>query len=307
LYDKFSREQWAKLRANMPLEISYEDLDALRGLNDPVSLEEVETIYLPLGRLLNIHIATAHGLVRVKDSFLGRPSTRPTYIIAVTGSVAVGKSTFSRVLAEVLSRWGDHSTVELVTTDGFLFPNKVLEERGMMERKGFPESYDLRKMLDFMIALRQGAKTLNVPVYSHDSYDIVPNEFLEIRRPEILILEGLNLLQLNLPGGTRTPKIFASDLIDFSIYVDAQEANIRQWYMERFMLLKNTAFQNPRSFFHHISGLGDEEAKAFAGDIWERINLVNLVSNVAPTRERAQVVLQKGQDHIVKEVWLRRV
>ena len=307
LYEKFSREQWAKLRANMPLDISHEDLDELRGLNDPVSLDEVETIYLPLGRLLNIHIATAHGLERVKDSFLGRPSARPAYIIAVTGSVAVGKSTFSRVLAEVLSRWADHPTVELVTTDGFLLPNQVLEDRGMMERKGFPESYDLRKMLDFMIALRQGAKTLKVPVYSHDSYDIVPNEFLEIRRPEILILEGLNLLQMNLMGETRTPKIFASDLIDFSIYVDAEEANIRKWYMERFMLLKNTAFRNPRSFFHRFAEMGEEEAKAFANDIWGRINLVNLVSNVAPTRERAQVVMQKGRDHTVQEVWLRRV
>jgi type I pantothenate kinase len=307
LYDKFSREQWAKLRANMPMEISNEDLDELRGLNDPVSLDEVETIYLPLGRLLNIHIATAHGLERVKDSFLGRPSARPAYIIAVTGSVAVGKSTFSRVLAEVLSRWADHPTVELVTTDGFLLPNQVLQERGLMERKGFPESYDLRKMLEFMIALRQGAKTLKVPVYSHDSYDIVPNEFLEIRRPEILILEGLNLLQMNLPGETRTPKIFASDLIDFSIYVDAEESSIRNWYMERFMLLKNTAFKNPRSFFHRFADMSDEEAKLFAVDIWQRINLVNLISNVAPTRERAQVVMQKGPDHRVSEVWLRRV
>ncbi len=307
LYEKFSREQWAQLRANMPLEISDQDLDALRGLNDPVSLEEVEAIYLPLCRLLNIHIAMAHGLGRVKDSFLGRPSQRPTYIIAVTGSVAVGKSTFARVLAEVLSRWSDHPSVELVTTDGFLYPNAVLQERGMMERKGFPESYDLRKMLDFMIALRQGAKTLNVPVYSHDSYDIVPNEFLEIRRPEILILEGLNLLQLNLLGGARTPKIFASDLLDFSIYVDAEEALIRQWYLERFMLLKNTAFRNPRSFFHRYSEMGEEEAKAFATGVWERINLTNLVTNVAPTRERAQVVMQKGPNHRVQEVWLRRV
>jgi type I pantothenate kinase len=307
LYDKFSREQWAKLRANMPLEISDEDLDALRGLNDPVSLDEVETIYLPLGRLLNIHISVANGLVRVKDSFLGRPSVRPTYIIAVTGSVAVGKSTFSRVLAEVLSRWADHPTVELVTTDGFLYPNSVLEERGLMERKGFPESYDLRKMLDFMIALRQGAKTLQVPVYSHDSYDIVPHEFLEIRRPEILILEGLNLLQLNLLGGMRTPKIFASDLIDFSIYVDAEEAHVRQWYLERFMLLKHTAFKNPRSYFHRFADMKEEEAKAFATEVWESVNLVNLVTNVAPTRERAQVVMQKGLDHRVQEVWLRRV
>jgi type I pantothenate kinase len=307
LYDKFSREQWAKLRANMPMEISDEDLNALRGLNDPVSLEEVELIYLPLGRLLNIHIAMTNGLGRVKDSFLGRPSLRPAYLIAVTGSVAVGKSTFSRVLAEVLSRWADHPSVELITTDGFLFPNKVLEERGLMDRKGFPESYDLRKMLDFMIALRQGAMTLKVPVYSHDSYDIVPDEFLEIRRPEILILEGLNLLQLNLMGEARAPKVFASDLIDFSIYVDAEESHIRQWYLERFMLLKNTAFRNPRSFFHRFSAMGDEEAKAFATDVWERINLVNLVENVAPTRERAQVVMQKGADHRVQEVWLRRV
>jgi type I pantothenate kinase len=307
LYDKFSREQWAKLRANMPLEISDEDLDALRGLNDPVSLQEVEEIYLPLGRLLNIHIAMANGLGRVKNSFLGRPSLRPTYIIAVTGSVAVGKSTFSRVLAEVLSRWADHPLVERVTTDGFLLPNKILEERGLMERKGFPESYDLRRMLDFMIALRQGAGMLKVPVYSHDSYDIVPNEFLEIRRPEILILEGLNLLQSHLPGGTQAPKIFASDLIDFSIYVDGEESHIRQWYLERFMLLRNTAFRNPRSFFHSCSELGEAEAKAVAMDVWERVNLVNLMTNVAPTRERAQVVLQKGPDHRVQEVWLRRV
>lgn len=307
LYEKFSRDQWAKLRANMPLEISDEDLDALRGLNDPVSLEEVESIYLPLGRLLNIHISMAHGLGHVKDQFLGRPGQRPTYIIAVTGSVAVGKSTFSRVLGEVLSRWADHPSVELVTTDGFLFPNRVLEERGLMERKGFPESYDLRKMLDFMIALRQGAKVLNVPVYSHDSYDIVPNEFLEIRRPEILILEGLNLLQLHLLAGSCTPKIFASDLIDFSIYVDADEANIRKWYLERFMLLKNTAFRNPRSFFHRYSEMDEAQAQQFAADVWERINLVNLVANVAPTRERAQVVMQKGPDHRVQEVWLRRV
>jgi type I pantothenate kinase len=307
LYEKFSREQWAKLRANMPLEISHEDLDELRGLNDPVSIDEVESIYLPLARLLNIHISTAHGLGRVKDAFLGRPSGRPSYIIAVTGSVAVGKSTFSRVLGQVLTRWADHPSVELVTTDGFLLSNAVLQERGLVDRKGFPESYDLRKMLEFMIALRQGAKTLKVPVYSHDSYDIVPNEFIEIRRPEILILEGLNLLQLNLLGESRTPKIFASDLIDFSIYVDAEEAHIRRWYVERFMLLKQTAFRNPRSFFHRYSELGEEEAKALALEIWEKINLANLITNVAPTRERAQVVMQKGRDHRVREVWLRRV
>jgi type I pantothenate kinase len=307
LYDKFSREQWAQLRASMPLEISAEDLDALRGLNDPVSLEEVEAIYLPLGRLLNIHIATANVQGRVKDSFLGRPSQRPTYIIAVTGSVAVGKSTFSRVLAEVLSRVSDHPSVELVTTDGFLFPNAVLEERGLMEQKGFPESYDLHKMLEFMIALRQGAKMLKVPVYSHDSYDIVPNEFLEIRRPEILILEGLNVLQVYPLGGANSPRIFASDMIDFSIYVDAEESNIRHWYLERFLLLKKTAFRNPRSFFHNLAEMSDADARAFATNVWERVNLTNLVSNVAPTRERAQVVMQKGSDHRVQEVWLRRV
>lgn len=307
LYETFTREQWAELRANMPLEISHEDLDALRGLNDPVTLDEVESIYLPLGRLLNIHIASSHRLDRVKDAFLGRPSARPTYVIAVTGSVAVGKSTFSRVLMEVLSRWAAHPTVELVTTDGFLYPNKVLEERGLMERKGFPESYDLRSMLDFMVDLRQGARTLKVPVYSHDSYDIVPNEFLEIRRPEILILEGLNLLQVNILGESRAPRISATDLIDFSIYVDAEESCIRQWYVERFMLLKNTAFQNPRSFFHRFAALNEEEARRLAVDIWERINLINLVDNVAPTRERAQVVMQKGPDHRVREVWLRRI
>jgi type I pantothenate kinase len=307
LYDRFSRQDWAELRAHMPLEISAEDLDALRGLNDPVSLEEVEQVYLPLGRLLNIHIAAANGLKRVKDSFLGRPNQRPTYIIAVTGSVAVGKSTFSRVLAEVLSRWSDHPTVELVTTDGFLYPNAVLEERGLMERKGFPESYDLRKMMDFMIALRRGEPVVKVPVYSHDSYDIVPNEYLELRRPEILVLEGLNLLQVKLLGGTQAPKLFASDMLDFSIYVDAEEPLIRQWYLERFMLLKQTAFRNPRSFFHRFAEMSEEEAREFAIGVWERINLRNLLQNVLPTRERAQVVMRKGLNHRVQEVWLRRV
>jgi type I pantothenate kinase len=307
LYDKFSREQWAKLRANMPLEIGDEDLDALRGLNDPVSLEEVEAIYLPLGRLLNIHIAASNALGRVKEAFLGLPAKRPTYIVAVTGSVAVGKSTFARVLSGVLSHWADHPTVELVTTDGFLFPNRVLQQRGLMDRKGFPESYDLRRMLDFMMALRQGAPLLKVPVYSHDSYDIVPDEFLEIRRPEILILEGLNLLQQQLPGESRAPRLFASDLIDFSIFVDAEERHIRQWYIERFLLLKQTAFRNPRSYFHRYADIAEGEAKAVAVDIWERVNLVNLLRNVAPTRERAQVVMHKGADHTVQEVWLRRM
>jgi type I pantothenate kinase len=307
LYDKFSRQQWARLRANMPLEISSEDLEALRGVNEPVSLNEVEEVYLPLCRLLNIHIGTAMGLGRVKDAFLGLPAKRPTYIIAVTGSVAVGKSTFARVLGGALSHWADRPTVDLVTTDGFLYPNKVLLERGLMERKGFPESYDLRRMLDFMIALRQGASMLKVPVYSHDSYDIVPGEFVEIRRPEILILEGLNLLQSQMPSGARSPNIFVSDLIDFSIYVDATEADIRQWYVERFLLLKNTAFRNPRSYFHHVSKMTDEETRAVAIDIWERINLVNLMKNVEPTRGRAQVVMHKGADHRVEEVWLRRV
>jgi type I pantothenate kinase len=307
LYDRFTRRQWAELRANMPLEISDEDLDALRGLNDPVSLEEVEEIYLPLARLINIHITMANGLGRVKDSFLGRPSKRPTYIIAVTGSVAVGKSTFSRVLAEVLSHWTDHPSVELVTTDGFLYPNSVLEARGLMERKGFPESYDLRKMMDFMLGVRRGAATVKVPVYSHDSYDIVPHEFLELRRPEILVLEGLNLLQVNLLGGARSPKLFASDLLDFSIYVDAEEPLVRQWYLERFLLLKQTAFRNPHSFFHRFAAMDDEEARRLALGIWERINLVNLLNNVLPTRERAQVVMQKGINHRVQEVWLRKV
>jgi type I pantothenate kinase len=307
LYDKFSREQWAKLRANMPLEISAEDLDELRGLNEPVSLGEVEAIYLPLGRLLNIHIGAASALGRVKESFLGLPAKRPTYIIAVTGSVAVGKSTFARVLSGVLSHWADHPSVELVTTDGFLYPNRVLEQRGLMERKGFPESYDLRRMLDFMIALRQGAPLLKVPVYSHDSYDIVPNEFLEIRRPEIVILEGLNLLQHYIAGETRAPRIVASDLIDFSIFVDAEEHHIRRWYIERFLLLKQTAFRNPRSYFHRYADMREEEAEAFAVDVWERVNLLNLLRNVAPTRERAQVVMLKGPEHTVQEVWLRRV
>lgn len=307
LYEKFSRVQWAEMRANMPLDIGPEDLDALAGTNDPVSLEEVESIFLPLGRLINIHTTAAHLLHRVKDSFLGRPSRRPTYVIAVTGSVAVGKSTFSRVLARVLSRWAEHPSVELVATDGFLLPNAVLEERGLMERKGFPESYDVHAMLDFMLAVRQGELRVKVPVYSHDSYDIVPQQFHEFERPEILILEGLNLLQTQLPPSRRLPRLYASDLIDFSIYVDADEKHIRRWYLERFMLLKNTAFRKPQSYFHHFADVDEATAREFAEGIWERVNLRNLVNNVAPTRERAQVVMQKGPDHHVQEVWLRKL
>ena len=305
LYAVFDRAEWAALRVNTPLTLSAADLQALRGTYEHVSLTEVADVYLPLSRLLNLHVAARRNLNRVKDAFLGRPVGRPPYVVAVAGSVAVGKSTFARVLQAILSRWPDHPQVELVTTDGFLYPNRYLDERGLLARKGFPESYDRRRMVAFLAELKSGAPEVTAPVYSHLAYDIVPGELQRVTRPDIVVFEGLNVLQPG--GGGRTDSVVASDFFDFSIYLDACEADIRGWYQERFRLLQRTAFQKPDSYFRRYRDLDPDAARQVSGRIWEDINGLNLRENILPTRERARVVLRKGADHAVREVWLRQV
>jgi type I pantothenate kinase len=306
-YATFSRVDWARLRASTPLTVTDEELVKLRGLNEYVSLDEVRDIYLPLSRLLNLYVQAAQGLHVVADLFLGKPPTPVPYVVGVAGSVAVGKSTFARVLRALLARWPNHPRVDLVTTDGFLYPNRVLEERGLMHRKGFPESYDLRRLLGFLAALKSGAKEVRCPIYSHLVYDIVPGEEKVVRQPDIVILEGLNVLQT--PDGARRQalRIFVSDFFDFSIYIDAREEDVEAWYVQRFLKLRDTAFQDPNSYFRRYGELSDEEADTTARGIWQEINGPNLRENIAPTRDRAGLVLVKGADHSVQEVRLRQM
>lgn len=308
-FQTFSRAEWARLRASTPLTLTHDDLKALRGLNENVSLEELADVYLPLSRLLNLHVRAARNLNNVTDTFLGRPITGHPYIIAVAGSVAVGKSTFARVLQAILARWPDHPAVDLVTTDGFLYPLRKLEEDRLMARKGFPESYDGRQMVQFLARVKAGDAEVRAPVYSHQSYDIVPDSWQTVRRPDVLIFEGLNVLQPGLSGGAggRPASVILSDFFDFAIYLDADTADIEAWYLERFLLLQRTVFQNPASYFHHYNDLGAEEARAAGRRIWSEINAVNLSENILPTRERAHVVLHKGADHAVSQVALRQL
>lgn len=308
-YQTFARTEWARLRASTPLTLTEADLQTLRGLNENVSLDELADIYLPLSRLLNLHVRGARNLNSITDTFLGRPIVGRPYIVAVAGSVAVGKSTFARVLQAILARWPDHPSVDLVTTDGFLYPLRKLEESGLMARKGFPESYDARQMVQFLARVKAGDAEVTAPIYSHQAYDIVPDRWQTVRRPDVLIFEGLNVLQPGLAGGTggRAASVILSDFFDFSIYLDADTADIEAWYLDRFMLLQRTAFQNPASYFHHYKDLGPEEARAAGRRIWSEINAVNLRENILPTRERAHVVLRKGPDHAVSQVALRQL
>ena len=299
-YLDFSSEEWAALRANTPLTLTESDVEKLRGINVNLDVDMVEQSFLPLSRLLNLHVQGSHQLATVTDTFLGTPPNPRPFVIGVAGSVAVGKSTISRVLQELLARWPQHPQVELVTTDGFLFPNAVLEERGLMERKGFPESYDRRALLEFVARAAAGEERLDVPVYSHFAYDVLEGETRVISRPDILILEGLNVLQAGEKGA------FVSDYFDFSIFVDADPDAVREWYIERFITLRDTAFTEPDSFFHRYADLSDEEAVAVATHIWVTINEVNLFENILPTRERASLILKKAPDHSVERVRLRR-
>jgi type I pantothenate kinase len=275
-------------------------VEKIRGINVLLDIDMVEQAFLPLSRLLNLHVQGSRQLATVTDTFLGTPPRPRPFVIGVAGSVAVGKSTISRVLQELLARWPEHPQVELVTTDGFLYPNAILESRGLMDRKGFPESYDRRSLLEFVARSKAGDDHLEVPVYSHFAYDVLPGETRVVSRPDILILEGLNVLQAG-DGGA-----FVSDYFDFSIFVDADIDAVRGWYIERFLTLRDTAFTEPDAYFHRYAGLPDEEAKEVAGDIWARINEVNLIENILPTRERASLILKKAADHSIDRVRLRR-
>jgi type I pantothenate kinase len=299
----FDRAEWSALRAATPLPLGEDELAHLRSLNDRLELDEVTDVYLPLSRLLNLRVAATQALHRTTDAFLGRPAQRVPFIIGLGGSVAVGKSTTARLLQVLLARWPDHPRVDLVTTDGFLRPNRELAERGLMDRKGFPESYDVRRLLRFLEEVKRGEVEVRAPVYSHVVYDVVEGEEQVLREPDIVILEGLNVLQTGIGGGHESR--FVSDWFDLSIYVDATEADVEQWYVERFFALRDTAFNDETSYFRHFAALSDEELEQTARSIWAAINGPNLREHILPTRSRADVILAKGPDHEVQNVRLR--
>ena len=307
VYLDFDRRAWARLRADTPLTLSAAELEQLRGINEALDLDEVVDIYLPLSRLLNLYVAATQDLYRATATFLGHPEPKVPYVIGMAGSVAVGMSTTARVLQALLSRWPNHPKVDRVTTDGFLFPSDVLSERGLMARKGFPESYDRRSLLGCLSAVKSGEARVPVPVYSHIAYDIVPGEMTYVEHPDIVIFEGLNVLQTETDESGIPPSVFVSDYFDFSIYVDADTDTIKKWYVDRFLTFRDTAFSDPNAFFHRYASLSDAEAAATAGRIWDEINHVNLVANILPTRDRAELVLGKGSDHAVRSVRLRKL
>jgi type I pantothenate kinase len=306
-YIVYSRDDWAALRADTPMPLSEAELENLSGLTERVSTQEVVEIYLPLSRLLNLHVEALQELHGAATRFLRKGDAKMPFIIGLAGSVAVGKSTTGRVLQALLARWPSHPSVELVPTDGFLFPNAVLEQRGLMTRKGFPESYDLTRLLNFLAEVKSGRERIEAPVYSHLVYDVLPDQAIVIERPDIVIVEGLNVLQpAKLPkDGAAIP--FVSDFFDFSIYIDAADGLIEDWYVERFLRLRQTAFRDPASYFHRFATLSEEQARDIGLSLWQTINLVNLTENILPTRQRADLILRKGQDHAVETVALRKL
>jgi len=306
-YRSFSRAEWAELRADTPMTLTPAEVGELRSLNDRLDMKEVEEIYLPLSRLLSLYVAATQRLFRVQQNFLGTEDLKVPYIIGVAGSVVVGKSTTARVLKALLARWPNMPRVDLITTDGFLYPNAVLEREGLMEKKGFPESYDLPALLRFLNDVKAGRRPVRAPVYSHLVYDIMASEWVEIDRPDILIVEGLNVLQTGRPPKDGKAIPYVSDFFDFSVYLDAAEDVLLEWYVDRFLTLRGTAFRDPKSYFHRYSKLSDEEAVTTATSIWRRINLVNLHENIQPTRQRADLILTKGESHMVEQVALRRL
>jgi type I pantothenate kinase len=303
-FRRFSRAEWAALRADAPLTLTSDDLAKLRSLNDPISVEEVVAIYLPLSRLLALYVAATQGLFKATQRFLGAEDGKVPYIIGIAGSVAAGKSTSSRVLAALMSRWPNTPKVQLVTTDGFLLPNTVLVSEGLLDKKGFPESYNGAELLRFLSKVKAGERNVQAPVYSHLTYDVVPGRYVTVDRPDILIVEGLNVLQPS-PSGREIP--FVSDFFDFSIYLHAEEDDLATWYVDRFMKLRNTAFRDPRSYFRRYGDLSEEDARRTALEIWSRINLENLRQNILPTRPRASLILTKGKSHFIEEVALRKL
>jgi type I pantothenate kinase len=306
-YVDFTRDEWSRLRASTPLSLTEDDVAALRGLDEPMLMNEVEEVYLPLSRLLNLRVAATRELHHVTETFLGHLHAGVPYVIGIAGSVAAGKSTIARMLQALLGRWPDHPRVDLVTTDGFLFPNATLEARGLMARKGFPESYDVRALMNFLSEIKSGSPEVHAPKYSHLTYDILPDEEIVLRSPDILILEGVNVLQTPSRRGRSEPSVVVSDFFDFSIYVDASEEDLERWYIDRLLLLRETSLHDPRSYFNFLTQYDEEATRAFAKSVWTGVNLVNLHENIEPTRGRANLVLEKGSDHAVRRVCLRKL
>ncbi|AGQ33585.1 Pantothenate kinase [Serratia liquefaciens] len=305
-YLQFDRTQWAALRDSVPLTLSEEEIVKLKGINEDLSLEEVAQIYLPLSRLLNFYISSNLRRQAVLEQFLGTDGQKIPYVIGIAGSVAVGKSTTARLLQALLSSWPEHRSVELITTDGFLHPNKVLNERGLMKKKGFPQSYDMHSLVKFVSEVKSGAKRVTAPVYSHLIYDVVPEGNKVIEQPDILILEGLNVLQSGMDYPHDPHRVFVSDFVDFSIYVDAPEELLQSWYINRFLKFRQGAFSNPDSYFHNYSKLPEPEAVNIATQLWNEINGLNLQENILPTRERASLIMTKSANHAVESVRLRK-
>ena len=306
-YLAFSKEKWARLRADTPLTLSAADLAGLQGLNQPVSMDEVIQIYLPLSRLLNLYVSTTQQLFAATQAFLGAGNRKVPYIVGLAGSVAAGKSTTARILQALLARWPNHPKVDLVATDGFLLPNAVLEAEGLMERKGFAESYDRPALLRFLSEIKAGRGAVAAPVYSHIAYDVLEGETITVDRPDILILEGLNVLQTGKPPRDGKAIPYVSDFFDFSIYLDADNDDLRNWYVSRFLQLQKTAFRDPAAYFHRYATLDEREAREVATRIWTDINLKNLTENILPTRQRADLILAKAANHAIEHVYLRKI
>lgn len=302
----FNREQWAELRKAVPLKLTEQDLKPLLGFNEDLSLEEVRTIYLPLARLINYYIEENLKRQTVLHRFLDVESPKVPYIISIAGSVSVGKSTSARILQALLSNYPNERKVDLITTDGFLYPLKTLVEKNLLKRKGFPESYDIHRLIEFVSDLKSGKTQVKAPIYSHLTYDIVPEQFNVVEKPDIVILEGLNVLQSGMNYPSSPHNVFVSDFVDFSIYVDADEDLLKQWYIDRFLKFRRSAFSDPNAYFHHYSKLSEDEAIQTASTIWDEINGLNLKKNILPSRERANLILEKGENHAIQTVKLRK-